>query len=181
MSLGLWPSKGYGQFLKIIHQIIGQDNVWTNLDQYLVYFVAISSAQYYPCSLCTTSINKQQLVMINDTTLFSCCINDGRLDVAYYEKILASLLLLLLGGFLSNLAAVNWLFWPYPLYSRLITVIMWQQLENSFVFVVTGKVYLSLEETVILLFQYFDYSALKSHWRLALYCQQTIIKCRHFF
>ena len=75
--------------------------------------------------------------MINDTTLFSCCINDERLDVAYYEKILASLLLLLLGGFLSNLAAVNWLFWPYPLYSRLITDIMSQQLCKTIFF--SGK------------------------------------------
>ena len=45
--------KGHTHFLKRNHQITSQGNVPTTLNQNLMHFVAISSALYYPCSLCT--------------------------------------------------------------------------------------------------------------------------------
>ena len=50
LAFGLY--KGHIHFLTKIHQITGQRNVPTSLDQNLVYILAISSALYYPCSLC---------------------------------------------------------------------------------------------------------------------------------
>ena len=48
-----WPLtfEGHCQFMMVIHQIFNHDSITTNLDQNLGSFVAISSTQYYPCSL----------------------------------------------------------------------------------------------------------------------------------
>ena len=67
-NFAFWPStfaKATPFFWPKNHQINGQGMVPTGLEQYLVYFEAISSTQYYPCSLCNPIFHHALLKMVS--------------------------------------------------------------------------------------------------------------------